>query len=115
MHKEKAEAGFISLMIYLFYSFVMNGLQGIEPGIFSGIFLGILIAFVYNKWQDIKLPQPFQIYSGTRFVSIVLLPAVVLLVIGFSLISPFIQNGITSLVEGIDYSGNLGLFILLFR
>ncbi len=111
VHKEKAEAGFISLMIYLFYSFVMNGLEGIEPGIFSGIFLGILIAFIYNKWQDIKLPQPFQIYSGTRFVSIVLLPVAVLLAIGFSSISPFIQNGITSLVEGIDYSGNLGLFI----
>lgn len=111
VHKEKAEAGFISLFVYLFFNFMMNELQAFDPGIFTGILLAIITAFVYNKWRDINLPQPFQVYSGTRFVSLVLLPVLVLLALGFSSISPIIQNGFNQIAKGMDYSSNIGLFI----
>lgn len=133
--KEKAEAGFISLLSYFIFIFVMNrfmaindmlvdstnlmgtgqtmqfGLQVLDMGIVIGILLGIITAIFYNKWREIKLPQPFQIYGGTRFVSLVLIPIVGLLAVAFSSIGPWIQNGIFTLAQSIDYTGNFGLFI----
>ncbi len=132
--KKKSEAGFIALLGYLVFINAMNGFMGIQGmliegnlqgtgqtmvlgvqildmGVFLGIFLGIVTAIVHNRYADKEFNNAFQIYGGTRFVFIVLIPVVVLLAILFTTIWPFFQAGISSLGILINQSGNFGLFL----
>ena len=133
-NKKKSEAGFIALLGYLVFINAMNrfmGLQGmlvegnlqgtgqtmvlgvqvLDMGVFLGIFLGIVTAIVHNRYADKEFNNAFQIYGGTRFVFIVLIPVVVLLGILFTYIWPFFQGGISSLGALINQSGNFGIFL----
>ncbi|ALV21778.1 MAG: PTS transporter subunit EIIC [Carnobacterium sp.] len=133
--KKKSEAGFTSLLGYLVFINAMNkfmelkgilveadslqgtgqslvmGVQVLDMGVFLGIILGIVTAFVHNKFADKEFNNAFQIYGGSRFVFIVLIPVVVLLAIAFTYIWPFFQNGINSLGTLINQSGNFGIFL----
>ncbi|OJF91607.1 PTS transporter subunit EIIC [Alkalibacterium sp. 20] len=133
-NKKKSEAGFIALLGYLVFINAMNGFMGIQGmliegdlqgtgqtmvlgvqildmGVFLGIFLGIVTALVHNRFADKEFNNAFQIYGGSRFVFIVLIPVVVLLAILFTSIWPFFQSGISSLGILINQSGNFGLFL----
>lgn len=133
--KKKAEAGFTSLLGYLVFIHAMNnfldfnnllieaeslqgtgqtmvlGIQILDMGVFLGIILGVVTAIVHNKWADKEFDNAFQIYGGSRFVFIVLIPIVVLLAILMSFVWPVIQSGIDSTGEFINQSGNFGLFL----
>nr|WP_304215012.1 PTS transporter subunit EIIC [Fredinandcohnia onubensis] len=134
-NKEKAVAGFTALLGYLVFVNAMNkfmdltgvlyqgdslqgtgqtlvlGVQILDMGVFLGIILGIVTAFVHNKFVDIEFNGAFQIYGGSRFVFIVLIPVVVLLSIALTYIWPFFQNGINNLGSLINHSGNFGIFL----
>ncbi|SFC27069.1 PTS system IIB component, Glc family (TC 4.A.1)/PTS system IIC component, Glc family (TC 4.A.1) [Alkalibacterium subtropicum] len=133
-NKKKSEAGFIALLGYLVFINAMNGYMGIQGmliegslqgtgqtmvlgvqildmGVFLGIFLGIATAIVHNRFADTEFNNAFQIYGGTRFVFIVLIPVVVLLAILFTTVWPYFQAGIRSLGLVINQSGNFGLFL----
>ena len=133
--KKKAEAGFTSVLAYLVFINAMNnflqlsgqlvdptalrgsgqtmvmGIQILDMGVFLGIILGVIISLIHNKYADIEFDNAFQIYGGSRFVFIVLIPIVVLLAIGFSFVWPIVQSGIDSLGGFINRSGNFGLFL----
>lgn len=133
--KKKSQAGFTALLGYLVFINAMNkfmelngllvdveslqgngqtlvmGVQVLDMGVFLGIILGIVTALVHNKYADIEFNNAFQIYGGSRFVFIVLIPVVVLMAILFTYIWPFFQAGINSLGELINQSGNVGLFL----
>lgn len=133
--KKRAEAGFNALLAYLVFINAMNsflelngmlvdpnalegtgqalvlGVQILDMGVFLGIILGVITALVHNKFADIEFDNAFQIYGGTRFVFIVLIPVVVLLAILFSYIWPIAQAGINSVGGFINQSGNFGLFL----
>lgn len=134
-NKKKAEAGFTSLLGYLVFIHAMNnflsfnnllveadslqgtgqtmvlGVQILDMGVFLGIILGVITALVHNKWADIEFDNAFQIYGGSRFVFIVLIPVVVLLSILMSYIWPVVQSGIDSTGTFINQTGNFGLFL----
>lgn len=133
--KKRAEAGFNALLAYLVFIYAMNtflelngllvdpealqgtgqvmvlGVQILDMGVFLGILLGILTASVHNRFADIEFDNAFQIYGGSRFVFIVLIPVIVLFAILSSYIWPAIQGWINSLGGFINQSGNFGLFI----
>lgn len=133
--KKRSEAGFTSLLGYLVFINAMNkfmeisgllfegdslqgtgqtmtlGVQILDMGVFLGIVLGIVTAIVHNKYANIEFKNAFQIYGGSRFVFIVLIPVVVLLAVLFTYIWPFFQSGINSLGALINQSGNFGLFL----
>ncbi len=133
--KKKAEAGFTSVLAYLVFINAMNnflqlsgqlvdptalrgsgqtmvmGIQILDMGVFLGIILGVIISLIHNKYADIEFDNAFQIYGGSRFVFILLIPIVVLLAIGFSFVWPIVQSGIDSLGGFINRSGNFGLFL----
>lgn len=133
--KKKAEAGFTSLLGYLVFIHAMNnflefnnllvdaeslqgtgqtmvlGVQVLDMGVFLGIILGVVTALVHNKWADKEFDNAFQIYGGSRFVFIVLIPVVVLLAILMSYVWPVIQSGIDSTGTFINQTGNFGLFL----
>lgn len=133
--KKKAEAGFTSLLIFLIFINAMNiflslnerlapadalrgsgqtmvlGVQILDMGVFLGIILGIVVAYIHNKFCEREFDGAFQIYGGSRLVFIILIPITVLLAVAFSYLWPPVQNGITSLGNFINKSGNFGVFI----
>lgn len=132
--KKKSEAGFISLLAYLVFINAMNkfmGLQGmlvdgslsgtgqtmvlgvqiLDMGVFLGILLGIIVAQVHNQFCDTEFNNAFQIYGGTRFVFIVLIPVMVVLSVCMTFIWPFAQAGINALGSFIQQAGNFGIFV----
>ena len=134
-NRDKAVAGFTALLGYLVFVNAMNkfmelsgvlfegdslqgsgqtlvlGVQILDMGVFLGIILGIVTAIVFNKFADKEFKGAFQIYGGSRFAFIVLIPVVVLLSIALTFIWPFFQSGINSLGTLINHSGNFGLFL----
>lgn len=134
-NKKKAEAAFTALLGYLVFVNAMNkfltlngtlletdslqgtgqtmvlGVQILDMGVFLGIILGCVTAYVHNRYADKEFQNAFQIYGGSRFVFIVLIPVLVLLAILFSYIWPFFQAGINHLGLWINQSGNFGLFL----
>ena len=133
--KEKSIAGFTALLGYLVFVNAMNkfmeltgllteaealqgtgqtlvlGVQILDMGVFLGIILGIITAIVHNKFVDTEFKGAFQIYGGSRFVFIVLIPVVVLLAIALTYIWPFFQTGINNLGTLINRSGSFGIFL----
>ncbi|KAA9032436.1 PTS transporter subunit EIIC [Niallia endozanthoxylica] len=134
-NKEKAVAGFTALLGYLVFVNAMNkfmelsgvlfqgeslrgtgqtlvlGVQILDMGVFLGIILGIVTAIVHNRFVDTEFNGAFQIYGGSRFVFIVLIPIVVLSAIALTFIWPFFQAGINSLGTLINHSGSFGIFL----
>lgn len=133
--KKKAEAGFTSLLGYLVFIHAMNnflsindlladpaalrgtgqtmvmGVQVLDMGVFLGILLGVCTALIHNKFADIEFDNAFQIYGGSRFVFIILIPVVVLSAILMSYIWPIAQSAIDSTGIFINQAGNFGLFL----
>lgn len=133
--KKKAEAGFTALLGFLVFINAMNkfmdltgilfvgdslrgtgqavvlGVQILDMGVFLGIILGIVTAMVHNRFSEIEFNNAFQIYGGSRFVFIVLIPVVVIVAVILTFVWPFIQSGISGLGGFINRSGNFGLFL----
>ncbi|UJL45679.1 PTS transporter subunit EIIC [Virgibacillus sp. NKC19-16] len=133
--KEKAVAGFTAMLGYLVFVNAMNqfmelsgllteaeamqnagqtlvmGVQIMDMGVFLGIMLGLVTAYVHNKFIEKEFKGALQIYGGSRFVFIVLIPVVILLAVALTYIWPFFQSGINSLGSLIQSSGNFGLFL----
>lgn len=133
-NKKKSEAGFISLLAFLVFINAMNkfmgmrgmiidgsltgtghamvlGVQILDMGVFLGLLLGIVVAYVHNRFCEIEFNNAFQIYGGTRFVFIVLIPVMVILAVVFTFVWPFAQAGINALGGFIHNTGNFGLFV----
>lgn len=134
-NRKKSEAGFTALLGFLVFINAMNkfmslsgilytgdslsgtgqamvlGVQILDMGVFLGIILGIVTAMVHNKFCEIEFNNAFQIYGGSRFVFIVLIPVVVILAVILCYVWPFVQAGITSLGSFINRSGNFGIFL----
>ncbi|MFL2130699.1 MAG: PTS transporter subunit EIIC [Ruoffia tabacinasalis] len=132
---KKGEAGFTAMLAFLVFINAMNkfmelngtladpealrgtgqsvvlGVQVLDMGVFAGILLGVIIAYVFNKYADIEFNNAFNIYGGTRFAFIILIPVVVIFAIVMTYIWPFFQSGINSLGGWIQHAGNFGLFV----
>lgn len=133
--KKKAEAGFTALLAFLVFINAMNkfmelnktlisakdlqgtgqtmvlGVQILDMGVFLGIILGIIVGIVHNRFIDTEFKSAFQIYGGSRFVFIVIIPVTVLLAILLTYIWPIIQTGISSMGGFIKQTGNFGIFL----
>lgn len=134
-NKKKAEAGFTALLGFLVFIYAMNnflsfnemlvdpealqgtgqamvlGVQVLDMGVFLGIILGVVVALVHNKFAEKEFDNAFQIYGGSRFVFIVLIPIVVIFAILMSYIWPVVQSGIDATGTFINQAGNFGLFL----
>lgn len=68
------------------------GIPTLQTGVFGGILIGMVSAFIYQKFYDIKLPEFLGFFSGKRFVPIVAAMAGLLIGIIMVVIWPPIQN-----------------------
>ncbi|AVP62850.1 PTS glucose transporter subunit IIBC [Clostridium botulinum] len=132
--KKKAEAGFTSLLVFLVFINAMNiflelnnrlapqdalrgsgqtmvlGVQVLDMGVFLGIILGIVVAYIHNRFCEKEFDGAFQIYGGSRLVFIILIPITVFLAIILSYVWPSVQYLISSLGNFITGAGNFGVF-----
>lgn len=72
------------------------GIPTLQTGVFSGIIIGLIAAFCYNKYHDIKMPSYLGFFAGKRFVPIV--TAAFSFVVGLILLVvwPPVQNALNS-------------------
>lgn len=73
---------------------VNMGIKTIQTGVFGGIFIGVIAAYVYKKYYRIQLPPYLGFFAGKRFVPIVSCFAAIALGIVLSIIWPPIQEQI---------------------
>ncbi|QLY80640.1 PTS transporter subunit EIIC [Clostridium intestinale] len=133
--EKKAESGFTSVLVYFVFINAMNiflnlsgklvpadqlrgsgqavvlGTQVLDMGVFLGIILGIVVAYIHNRYCKKEFNGAFQVYGGSRLVFLILIPIVVVLAVVLSYVWPSVQWGISSLGYYIQKSGNFGIFI----
>jgi PTS system N-acetylglucosamine-specific IIC component len=76
-----------------------------------GIVCGIVAGALYNRYQDIKLPDYLAFFGGRRFVPIVAGAAGVALAFAFGLGFPAVERGMDVLSHVVIESGSIGLFV----
>lgn len=72
---------------------MVMGIASLDTGVFGGILVGLLVAWLHNKYYNIQLPPVLGIFSGTKFVPMVTLLGCSVLGIIMSFIWPVFQGG----------------------
>lgn len=75
---------------------VILGMKSIQTGVFGGVLVGLVVAYLFAKYYKIKLPAFLGFFAGKRFVPIVSAFAAIVLGIVLSFIWPPIGNGISA-------------------
>ena len=140
--REKHQAAFIALMSYLVYLTAGNvtltelgllaqpdaltglysagqtmvlGIQTVDTGVFGGILLGLLTAFVYDRTCE-KAHRGILggVFSGVRWSFACMAALAAVLGSGACFVWPPIQKAIAAVTGFIAASGNIGLFLYGF-
>lgn len=140
--REKHQAAFIALMSYLVYLTAGNvtltelgllaqpdaltglysagqtmvlGIQTVDTGVFGGILLGLLTAFVYDRTCE-KAHRGILggVFSGVRWSFACMAALAAVLGSGACFVWPPIQKAIAAVTGFIAASGNIGLFCTVF-
>lgn len=88
------------------------GIPTLQTRVFGGIIIGILAAYMFNRYFEIELPSYLGFFAGKRFVPII--TAVTALVLGIVMIYvwPIAQNGLNILSHNmVDTNRTLSAFI----
>lgn len=82
--------------------------KSINMGVLAGFFSGITAGYLYNKYNDVRLPDFLGFFSGRRFVPIIM--SFYMLVTGVlaGYIWPMLQHGLNAFGNFITSSGPVG-------
>ncbi|MGE8207155.1 glucose-specific PTS transporter subunit IIBC [Heyndrickxia sp. NPDC080065] len=72
------------------------GIPTLQTGVFGGIIVGLIAAFMYNKFFEIELPSYLGFFAGKRFVPIATAASAVVLGLLMTIIWPPVQHGLNS-------------------
>lgn len=88
------------------------GIDTLQTGVFGGIIVGLLAAYMYNRFFRIELPSYLGFFAGKRFVPIITAASALILGLLMTLIWPPIQHGLNTLSQNmIDTNLTLAAFI----
>ncbi|WP_026565195.1 glucose-specific PTS transporter subunit IIBC [Bacillus sp. UNC41MFS5] len=88
------------------------GIPTLQTGVFGGIIVGLIAAYMYNKFFEIELPSYLGFFAGKRFVPIVTAASTVLLGLLMILIWPPIQSGLNAFSTNmVDANRTIAAFI----
>ncbi len=90
------------------------GIHTLETGVFGGVMVGVLVAFLHNRYNKKQLPTFLGFFSGSRFVPIVSAFASIFLGVFMFLVWPFIQAGIFKMGGLVEATGYIGTFVFGF-
>ncbi|AEV76626.1 PTS system, glucose-like IIB component [Mycolicibacterium rhodesiae NBB3] len=86
----------------------------INYSVFAGIVIGLLTAWLFDRYHTIQLPSYLGFFGGRRFVPIVVSLASLFLAFGMSYFYPIFDAGLTGLGRFITGAGALGAFVYGF-
>ncbi|RFU63093.1 glucose-specific PTS transporter subunit IIBC [Peribacillus glennii] len=89
------------------------GVPTLATGVFGGIIVGIIAAYMYNRFFEIELPSYLGFFAGKRFVPIVTAASAVLLGLVMIVVWPPIQHGLNTFSENM-LGANLTLSAFIF-
>lgn len=72
------------------------GIPTLQTGVFGGILMGLLAAFLYNRYKDMRLPAFLGFFAGRRFVPIVTAAGAIVLGIILTYLWPPVQHGLNA-------------------
>lgn len=90
------------------------GIFTVRMGVLGGIIVGLLVAFLTNRYYDKKLPEALSFFSGVRFVPIVSVLSVSVIGAIIPFIWPYIHTGISTFSEFFGKTGPVGIFFYGF-
>jgi PTS system N-acetylglucosamine-specific IIC component len=82
----------------------------INTGVLAGLLVGLLSAFLYNRYQTVRLPAFLGFFGGKRFIPIITSFCCLILGVLAGLLWPLIQHGINAFGNAIAGSGSIGGF-----
>jgi N-acetylglucosamine PTS system EIICBA or EIICB component len=86
----------------------------INYSVFAGIVVGLLTAWLFDRYHTIQLPSYLGFFGGRRFVPIVVSLACLFLGFAMSYFYPLFDAGLTGLGKFIGGSGAFGAFVYGF-
>jgi N-acetylglucosamine PTS system EIICBA or EIICB component len=86
----------------------------INYSVFAGIVVGLVTAWLFDRYHTIKLPAYLGFFGGRRFVPIVVSLACLVIAFAMSYFYPIFDAGLTGLGRFIGGSGALGAFVYGF-
>ena len=105
-------AGLSSLVGYLVFSATLKQInEKIDMGVLGGILIGLLSAYLYERFHQVKLPPFLAFFGGRRFPPLISAFAALFLALICGYIWLPIQEAIGRFGEWMVKSGGIGLFI----
>lgn len=110
----KDEHGSAGLAAAVSYFVLVASAKAINPDIdmsfFAGFIAGIIGGVVYNKFNDVKLPEWLGFFAGKRLPPI--MSGIITLIFGFAAgyLWPYAQNGLNEIAQTVLSSGSIGEF-----
>lgn len=86
----------------------------IDYSVFGGIIVGLVTAWLFDKYHDIELPSYLGFFGGRRFVPIVVSLSTLIIGFGMSYLYPLFNSGLTRVGQFIAGSGAAGAFVYRF-
>src|SRR6201988_5503047 len=86
----------------------------INYSVFGGIVVGLVTAWLFDRYHTIQLPSYIGFFGGRRFVPIVVSLACLFIGFAMSYFYPIFDAGLTGLGKFIGGSGALGAFVYGF-
>jgi PTS system N-acetylglucosamine-specific IIC component len=86
----------------------------INYSVLGGIIVGLLTAFLFDRYHTIQLPPYLGFFGGRRFVPIVVSITVLVVAFAMSYFYPIFNAGLTGLGKFIGGAGALGAFVYGF-
>ncbi|MFT4295956.1 MAG: glucose PTS transporter subunit IIA [Micropruina sp.] len=86
----------------------------INYSVFAGLIIGLVTAWLFDKYHDIQLPAYLGFFGGRRFVPIVVAFASLLIGFGLSYFYPIFNTGLTGVGAAIGGTGAIGAFLYGF-
>ena len=86
----------------------------INYSVFAGIIIGVVTAWLFDRYHTIQLPPYLGFFGGRRFVPIVVSLAALFIGFGLSYLYPLFDMGLTNIAQFIGGSGAVGAFVYGF-
>ncbi|HEY0828234.1 MAG TPA: glucose PTS transporter subunit IIA [Bacilli bacterium] len=112
-------AGMSSLLGYLLCTSIIQHYEGpsFEFGVTGGIIIGLLAAFSFHRFKNVKLPEYIQFFGGPRFVTLFMCFASLVFSWVFIKVGPYLQYGMLKISAFVLDLGGFGTFLygVLYR
>ena len=90
------------------------GIPSLDTGVFGGLIMGCVAAYLFNKFFRIKLPQYLGFFAGKRFVPIITAFAAIAVGILMSAIWPPIGGGINTFANAAAEGNNIPVTVATY-